>query len=68
MIGAQRAGKQWGVCSFSTQWGGRPYDEWTKQQDERLDWRQPEPVCCLKSLSLSACLCLSAWLAPSLCN
>lgn len=44
-----RAGSQRGVGCFSNhRRGGGSHHEWMKQQDRRLDWKQPEPVCCFK--------------------
>ena len=59
-----RAGRQWGVGCFSMhRRGGRHY-EWMKQRGRRLDWKQPEPVCCLKRFFL--CVRTRVCLCPSL--
>lgn len=56
-----------GFGCFSTHWWGGSHYEWTKQRDGRLDWKQPEPVCCLKSLPLSLSPCSSSLPSFHLC-
>lgn len=60
MSSARKQEGSGGVGCVSTHQGREgTYYEWTKQQGGRLDWKQPEPVCCLKSLSPSVYASLS---------